>query len=217
MDVRTIAVIGAGTMGSGIAQAAAQSGFNVVLEDVDERFVAAAFSQIRDRLEKRVGEVKLRNDEMQGILLRLRTAVGLGECRDADLVIEAVTEKEGLKKEIFRELDALCPPETIFATNTSAIPVTNLAQATGRAEGFAGMHFMNPAYIMRLVEIIRSDRTSVTTIATLVAVAERMGKTSVVVNDSPGFVISRVLMTMINDAVYCLREGSLRGKTSIPS
>ncbi len=207
MTIRRIAVIGAGTMGSGIAQVAAQSGYEVVLEDVDARFVKDGVERISARLKKRVDEGRLGEEEKEGVLSRIRTAVNLSDCRDADLVIEAVAEKEEIKKGIFRELDALCPAESIFATNTSSIPVTRLAAVTGRRERFAGMHFMNPAYVMKLVEVVKGLRTSGETVEALVAVAERMGKTPVVVNDSPGFVISRVLMTMINDAIYCLEEG----------
>jgi 3-hydroxybutyryl-CoA dehydrogenase len=207
MGIRKIAVIGSGTMGSGIAQVAAQGGFEVILEDIDEGYLNAALSGIRERLGKRVAEGRLEEREKGETLSRIRTTSSLRDCREADLVIEAATENEEVKKEIFRELDLLCPRETIFATNTSSIPVTRLAQATNRAGRFAGMHFMNPAYIMKLVEIVKGLHTSNETVATIAAVAEIMGKTAVIVNDSPGFVISRVLMTMINDAIYCLQEG----------
>ncbi len=207
MNIKKIAIIGAGTMGSGIAQVAAQAGYEVILEDLRDEYVQEAFGKIRARLERRVSEGKLEEAEKEGILNRIKTVSSLQECGDADLVIEAAAEKVEIKQEIFRELDALCSADALFASNTSSIPITELARATGRAARFAGMHFMNPAHVMKLVEIIRGLQTDDKTVVTITSVAERMGKTPVVVNDSPGFVISRVLITMINDAVYCLQEG----------
>lgn len=207
MEIRKIAVIGAGTMGSGIAQVAAHSGYDVVIEDAKEEFAAAGLARIKGRLEKRVAEGKLSPEEKERVLGKIRTAASLEGCKDVDLIIEAVVEREDTKKEIFKALDGLCPGETIFASNTSSIPITKLAQVTKRPERFIGMHFMNPAYIMKLVEIVRGLRTSEETVGVITSVTQSMGKTPVVVNDSPGFVISRVLIHMINDAVYCLQEG----------
>jgi len=207
MEIRKIAVIGAGTMGSGIAQIAAQSGYEVVMEDVKDEYVRAGFTRIAERLEKRVSEGKLEAREKERVLSNIKITTRLDECKNADLIIEAVAEREEIKKEIYRELDTLCPEGTIFATNTSSLSITRLAQATGRPGRFVGMHFMNPAYSMKLIEIIRGLRTSEETIDIVRAVAGRMGKVSVVVNDFPGFVISRVIATMINDAIYCLEEG----------
>jgi 3-hydroxybutyryl-CoA dehydrogenase len=207
MEIKQIGVIGAGTMGGGIAQVAAQSGYEVVLEDMNEEYVKAGFAKIKERLEKRVSEGKLENKEKERILSNIRTTASLEDCRAADLIIEAVVEKEDMKKQIFKQLDNLCTDETIFATNTSSIPITRLAQVTKRHERFAGMHFSNPAYIMKLVEVIRGLRTSEETIAVITTVAEKMGKIPVVVNDSPGFVVNRMLMPMINDAIFCLQEG----------
>jgi len=206
-DIRKIAVIGAGTMGGGIAQAAAQAGFEVLLEDVTDERVKRGFERIRERLAERVTEGKLDEAEKENVLSRIKTISSLRECSEADLIIEAAAEKEEIKKEIFKELDALCRADTLFASNTSSLSIAKLARATRRPARFAGMHFMNPPYIMKLVEIIKSGLTSDETVNEIIEVSQQMGKTPVVVNDSPGFIISRVLMTMINDAICCLEEG----------
>ncbi len=216
MEIKKIGIIGAGTMGGGIAQVAAQSGFEVVLEDVSEEYVRAGFAKIKERLEKRVVEGKLESEEKDRILSLIRTSASLSDCRDADLIIEAVVEKEDIKEEIFKELDNICPDGTIFATNTSSISITRLAHVTKRQGSFAGMHFMNPAYAMKLVEVVRGLLTSDETVGLITAVAKRMGKTPIVVNDSPGFVSNRILMPMINDAIFCLQEG-VASKESIDS
>lgn len=207
MEIKKIGVIGAGTMGGGIAQAAGQSGYEVVMEDVSEEYVKAGFARIKERLEKRVVEGKLEHIEKDRIISNIKTTANLEDCKDADLIIEAVVEKEDLKKQIFKELDTICTKGTIFTTNTSSISITRLAQVTERKEKFAGMHFMNPAYVMKLVEVVRGLRTSRETVDMIITVAEKMGKRPVVVEDSPGFVSNRVLMPMINDAIYCLHEG----------
>jgi len=207
MDIKIIGIIGAGTMGGGIAQVAAQSGYEVVLKDVSEEYVRTGFAKIKERLAKRVGEGKLENHEKDRILSNIKTTTSLKDCKDADLIIEAVIEKEDIKKHIFKELDTICNDETIFASNTSSISITRLAEITKRPERFAGMHFMNPAYIMKLVEVVKGLATSEETVSVITAVAKKMGKIPVVVNDFPGFVSNRVLMPMINDAIYCLQEG----------
>lgn len=216
MNIQEIGVIGAGTMGSGIAQVAAQKGIRVVMEDINEDYTKAGFLKIKERLEKRVDEGKLEAREKDDVLSNIKTSVDLEDCREADLIIEAVAEKEDIKKQIFHDLDRICPIKTIFTTNTSSISITRLAHATKRPERFAGMHFMNPAYTMKLVEVIRGLRTSEETINTINLLAERMGKIPVVVNDSPGFISNRVLMPMINDAIFCLQEG-VAPKESIDS
>ena len=207
MNIQKIGVIGAGTMGGGIAQVAAQSGYEVVLKDVKEEYVKAGFAKIKERLGKRVGEGKLEIFEKDRILSNIKTTTSLEDCRNADLVIEAVIEKEDIKKQIFNELDTICNDETVFASNTSSISITRLAEITKRPERFAGMHFMNPAYAMKLVEVVKGMHTSDETVNIITAVAEIMGKIPVVVNDFPGFVSNRILLPMINDAVYCLQEG----------
>jgi len=207
MNIQNIAVIGAGSMGSGIAQAAASCGYVVVLEDSDEERARAGLSKIRESLAKRVAAGKLENAEYADILARIKISASLEECINSDLVVEAVLEKEAIKNQIFKVLDTLCPSRTIFATNTSSISITRLASQTARPERFIGMHFMNPAHVMRLVEVIMGLNTSAETVKTIMSVAERMGKTPVVVSDSPGFVSNRILMPMINDAIFCLQEG----------
>jgi len=207
MNIKKIGVIGAGTMGGGIAQAAAQSGYEVLLEDVNEDYLRAGFAEIRERLVKRVVEGKLESIEKERIISNIKTTTNLEDFNDTDLIIEAVVEKENVKKQIFKELDKICTKKTIFTTNTSSISITRLAQVTERPGRFTGMHFMNPAYVMKLVEVVKGLRTSQETIYIIKAVAEKMGKTPVVVNDSPGFVSNRVLIPMINDAIYCLKEG----------
>ncbi|OHB93059.1 MAG: 3-hydroxybutyryl-CoA dehydrogenase [Planctomycetes bacterium RIFCSPHIGHO2_12_42_15] len=207
MNIQKIGVIGAGTMGGGIAQVAAQSGYEVILKDISEEYVRAGLAKIKERLGKRVGEGKLEIFEKERILSNIKTTTSLEDCRNADLIIEAVIEKEDIKKQIFKELDTICNDETIFASNTSSISITRLAEITKRPERFAGMHFMNPAYIMKLVEVVKGLATSEETVSVITAVAKKMGKIPVVVNDFPGFVSNRVLMPMINDAIYCLHEG----------
>ncbi len=216
MEIKKIGIIGAGTMGGGIAQVAAQSGYEVILEDMEEEYVKAWFEKIKERLEKRVNDGKLEGKEKDRILSNIKITANLKELGDADLIIEAAVEKEEVKRRIFNELDKLCTEETIFATNTSSISITRLAQVTKRPERFAGMHFMNPAYVMKLVEVVRGIRTSDETVSIIKAAAEKMGKIPVVVNDSPGFVSNRILMPMINDAIFCLQEG-VASKESIDS
>ena len=207
MNIQKIGIIGAGTMGGGIAQVAAQSGYEVVLKDISEEYVRAGLAKIKERLEKRVNGGKLESREKDKVLSNIKTSTSLKDCKDTDLIIEAVLEKEDIKKQIFKELDILCDEETVFTSNTSSISITRLALVTERPKRFAGMHFMNPAYIMRLVEVVQGPRTSRETIGIITAVAEKMGKIPVIVNDFPGFVSNRVLMPMINDAIYCLQEG----------
>jgi 3-hydroxybutyryl-CoA dehydrogenase len=207
MTITHITVIGTGTMGSGIARAAAASGFAVRLVDRSEAKAAAGLEGIKTGLEKQVAKGKLDGAEKDAILARIKSCGSLQECREADLVIEAVAEKEEIKKEIFQTLDAVCPEHTIFASNTSSISITRLAGATARPDRFIGMHFMNPAHIMKLVEVITGLLTTAETVAAVRAVAQQMDKIPVVVTDSPGFIANRVLMPMINDAIACLQEG----------
>jgi 3-hydroxybutyryl-CoA dehydrogenase len=207
MKIRTIAVIGAGLMGGGIAQVAAQSGYRVILHDTSEESAKAGVERIRKRLQRRVSEGKVEEGEKDRTLSNIRPAGQPSGCSDADLVIEAVTEREEVKKEIFGRLDAVCRDEAVFASNTSSVSITRLARATKRPERFIGMHFMNPAYIMKLVEIVKGLGTSGETVSMVREVSEKMGKTPVVVEDLPGFVSNRVLMPMINEAIFCLQEG----------
>ena len=207
MEPRKIAVIGAGTMGSGIAQIAAQSGYEVIMKDIEDEYAKTGFMKIKERLDRRVSEKKLEMGGKEQILSRIKASARFEDCKGVDLIIEAVVENEETKKDVYRELNPLCSEEVIFATNTSCLSITRLAQASWRPDRFVGMHFMNPAYSMKLVEIIRGLRTSEETTDIIRAVAAKMGKVTVAVNDSPGFVISRVIAMMINDAIYCLEEG----------
>lgn len=207
MVIQEIGIIGSGTMGGGIAQLAAQNGFSVVLEDINEEYVTAGLKQIQERLEKRANEGKINNEEKEKILSRIRISTDLEDCKDSDLIIEAVTENDEIKKQVFNKLDKICREDVIFTSNTSSISITRLAQATGRQDRFAGMHFMNPAFIMKLVEVVRGLRTSQETIDKILSIAGKMGKVPVIVNDSPGFISNRLLMPMINEAVYCLYDG----------
>jgi 3-hydroxybutyryl-CoA dehydrogenase len=207
MNIQKIGVIGAGIMGSGIAQVAAQNGFEVVLQDMNEELAISGFAKIKERLKREVGEGKLESKEKDKILSNIKPTAILEDCKDVNLIIEAVIEKEDVKKQIFKTLDNICLKETVFATNTSSISITRLAQVTGRSERFAGMHFMNPAYKMKLVEVVKGLRTSQETVDIISNIAEKMGKTPVAINDYPGYVANRLLIPMINDAIYCLEEG----------
>jgi 3-hydroxybutyryl-CoA dehydrogenase len=207
MDIKNIGIIGSGAMGGGIAQLAAQNGFNVVLEDINEDYVTTGLRHIRERLEKRVTDGKINSLDMEKILSKVRISTDLQDCKGSDLIIEAVIENEEIKKQVFNKLDKICRKDVLFTSNTSSISITGLARATGRQDRFAGMHFMNPAFIMKLVEVVRGLRTSQETIDKIKSIAEKMGKVPVVVNDSPGFISNRLLMPMINEAVYCLYDG----------
>ena len=206
-DFKTIAVIGAGQMGAGIAQVAAQTGLNVIMRDITDEFVARGMAGIRRNLDRSVSKGRLTADEAEAVIARITPTVELAPIAGAELVVEAAVEDLALKNRIFGELAELCPPETIFASNTSSISITELAAASGRPERFIGMHFMNPVPVMKLVEVIRGLATSDATCEAIVALAERMGKTPVEVNDYPGFVSNRILLPMLNEAVYCVMEG----------
>jgi 3-hydroxybutyryl-CoA dehydrogenase len=206
-EIRSIGVVGAGTMGHGIAQVAAQSGYDVVLVDAAPKALEHGVAQVGKSLEKLVGKGKLTAEQREQALARLRPEAGLAALEGADLVVEAVVEKLEVKRAVLAELDTICLPETILATNTSSISITKLAAATERPEKVIGMHFMNPVPLMQLVEVIRGLATSQETYDAVEAASRAMGKTPVEVHDAPGFVSNRVLMPMINEAVYCLYEG----------
>jgi 3-hydroxybutyryl-CoA dehydrogenase len=206
-DIRAIGVVGAGTMGHGIAQVAAHSGYDVVLVDAVPAALERGRSQIGKGLERLVTKGKLAPEERDRALARVTTGGDLGALAVADLVVEAVVEKLEVKAKVLSELDGLCPPHAILASNTSSISITRLAGATGRPEKVIGMHFMNPVPVMQLVEVIRGLATSQETYDAVEAAARRLGKTPVEVHDAPGFVSNRVLMPMINEAIFCLHEG----------
>jgi 3-hydroxybutyryl-CoA dehydrogenase len=203
----TVAVIGAGTMGNGIAQTFASHGATVRLIDSDEGALARGVASIEKSLARFVKKEKLTAAGAREILARVRPSTRLADAGDAPLVVEAIVERADVKRKVFAELDGIAPAETILASNTSSISITAIASATGRADRVIGMHFMNPVPLMTLVEIIRGQETSDATAAKVVAASEAVGKTPVEANDYPGFVSNRVLMPMINEAVYCLMEG----------
>ena len=203
----TIAVVGAGQMGNGIAHVFAQAGFPVTMIDVSAEALAKGRATIEKNLERQLKKGTLDAAQRDATLDRLKTADSLSAASNADLVIEAATENVDLKFRIFRELDGIAPAGSILATNTSSISITEIAQRTSRPELVVGMHFMNPVPVMKLVEIIRGLATSDETTERVVALSRTLGKTPVEVNDYPGFVSNRVLMPMINEAVYCVMEG----------
>jgi 3-hydroxybutyryl-CoA dehydrogenase len=200
-------VIGAGQMGAGIAQVAATSGFDVVLRDVQDSFLERGKSTIQKSLDKLVEKGKLDATQRDAALSRLRFTTNLEAFADCDLVVEAIIENEALKLELFTDLGRIVKPSGVLASNTSSIPITKLAAASGRAERFIGMHFMNPVPLMALVEVIRGHLTSDETLAFVLETARAMGKTPVQCNDFPGFVSNRILMPMINEAIQCVMEG----------
>ncbi len=206
-EIRTVGVVGAGTMGNGIAHVLARSGLRVLLRDVEQPFLERARATICRNLDREVQKARLTAEEAKAALARIESTTALAALAEADFVIEAAPEQFEIKAAIFRELDTLCRPEVILASNTSSISITRLAAVTARADRFVGMHFMNPVPMMQLTEIIRGIATSDATYATTRALAERAGKTPVEVNDYPGFVSNRVLMPMINEAIYCVMEG----------
>jgi len=202
-----IGVVGAGTMGNGIAQTAARAGYDVVMRDIEDDLLARGVAAIDRSLQRDVDKERLKEDEKRAILGRIRTTTALDELADAAFVIEAVTENLEVKREVFRALDRLVRRDAILASNTSSISITKLGAATARPDKVIGMHFMNPVPVMKLVEVIRGIATSDETWARTRVLSERMGKTALECNDSPGFVSNRVLMPMINEAVFALHEG----------
>jgi 3-hydroxybutyryl-CoA dehydrogenase len=207
MAIERMAVIGAGQMGAGIAQVAAQAGLQVVLADASPELAKRATDKLGVTLAKLVEKGKIPAAEREAVLGRIRAAKGLEDCAQADLAIEAIVENEGVKKDVFRRLDALLRPEAILASNTSSISITALAAGTGRPDRFVGMHFMNPPPVMQLIEIIRGLQTSDATYAAVVALAKRFGKITVTSKDSPGFIVNRILIPLLNEACFALQEG----------
>ncbi|MGH7493868.1 MAG: 3-hydroxyacyl-CoA dehydrogenase family protein [bacterium] len=205
--MQRIGVIGAGTMGNGIAHVFAQHGYSVTLVDVKEEFLARALAAIRSNLERQARKGQMAHEEVARTLGQITTAGSLQACKEVQFVIEAIPEEESLKKRVFAELDRICAPASIFASNTSSISITTIAAVTQRPEKCIGMHFFNPVPVMKLVEVIRGLATDEETYHTVMALSEKLGKTPVAVNDYPGFVSNRVLMPMINEAIFCVMEG----------
>lgn len=206
MAIKKIGVVGAGTMGTGIAQVAAVSGFEVILNDVGEDYLQRSLSMMDKSLAKLAEKGKIQEDKGK-ILSRVRTTTSLSDLKEADFVVEAVFEDFEIKKKVLQELDKLLNPSIIMTSNTSSISITRLAALTKRPSQFMGMHFMNPVPLMALVELIKGIATSSETFAQVKALAEKMGKVPVEANDFPGFISNRILIPMINEAVYALMEG----------
>ncbi len=207
MSIKKVAVIGGGTMGNGIVHVHLQKGIPVTLVEVKDEFLDRAKKTIEKNMDRQVKKERITVEDKDKAMALLTTTTDLEQVKDVDLVIEAVVESMGVKRDIFTKLDAICPPETILASNTSSISITEIAAVTNRPDKVIGMHFMNPVPIMKLVEVIRGIDTSDETYAAIAEAATYLGKTPVEVNDFPGFVANRVLMPMINEAVYCLMEG----------
>jgi 3-hydroxybutyryl-CoA dehydrogenase len=207
MKISKIGVIGAGQMGHGIALIATQAGFDVIIRDTTDDFVKKGIVKIEKFLDKSIEKGKMNADDKKLIMTKISGTTKLDDLKNVDLIIEAIFENVQVKKQLFMELDKLCKKECIFASNTSTIPITDLASVTTRAEKFIGMHFMNPVPLMKLVEVIRGLKTDDETTKNIKELSVKMGKTPVEINDGPGFVSNRLLMPMINEAIYCYMEG----------
>jgi len=207
MNIERVGVVGAGTMGNGIAHVFARSGYSVALCDLEQRFLERALETIRRNLEREVAKEKITVADKDAALDRIQPVIKREHLADCDFVIEAATEKLEVKTEIFRELDRLTRPQVILASNTSSISITKLGALTGRPEKVVGMHFFNPVPVMKLVEVIRGLATSEETFTTVRELSVKLGKTPVEVNDAPGFVSNRVLMPLLNEAMYAVMEG----------
>ncbi len=207
MDIQRVGVIGAGTMGNGIAHIFARSGFDVTLCDVEQRFLDRGLQTIDKNLEREVGKGKITAEAKASALKKIRPVTDRGQLADCDLIVEAATEKFDIKSEMFRDLDRTCRPEVILASNTSSISITKLGALTKRPDKVIGMHFFNPVPVMKLVEVIRGLATSQETFGTVRDLAVKLEKTPVEVNDAPGFVSNRVLMPLLNEAMYAVMEG----------
>ena len=207
MDVKKVGVVGAGTMGNGIAHVFAVSGYDVVLMDVEESFLERAIAVINKNLDRMIKKEKITEADKKAALSKIKKTVSIKDMADCDIVIEAATEDYAIKKKIFRDLDSICKEGAIIATNTSSISITQIAGGVKCPEKVIGMHFMNPVPMMKLVEVVRGVATSDDTYNSVMELAATLGKTPVGVNDYPGFVANRLLMPMINEACYALMEG----------
>jgi 3-hydroxybutyryl-CoA dehydrogenase len=206
-EIRTVAVLGSGTMGNGIAHVFARAGYDVILRDVEQRFLDRALDSIGKNLDREIKKGKLAASERENVLSHIEAVTNVGAISRAQFAVEAVPERLALKSTVLAEADCVLPPEAILATNTSSISITMLGAATNRPDQFLGMHFMNPVPVMPLVEVIRSKNTSDAAFDLTMELCRKLGKTPVAVNDSPGFVSNRVLMPLINEAAFCVMEG----------
>jgi len=207
MEIKTFGVVGAGQMGCGIAQVAAQSGLNVIMNDIKDEFVQRGLSTITKFFDKGIQKGKLTEAQKNDVLGRIQPSTSLDDMAGADFVVEAAVEREDLKFEIFRKIDKICRPEVILSTNTSSIPIGRIASQTSRPAQVIGMHFMNPVPLMKLVEVIRGIATSEETFKTTWDLSVKFGKTPAEANDYPGFIANRILLPMINEAIFALYHG----------
>jgi len=206
MEIKKFGVIGSGQMGNGIAQVAAVSGLNVIMSDIKEEFCDNGVATISRNLDRMVKREKISDDDKKIILDRISTTTDLQDMESADFIVEAAVEREDLKFKIFEDLDEICPPEVILSTNTSSIPIGRIAARTSRPDKVIGMHFMNPVPVMKLVEVIKGLATSTETFDITWKLSEDFGKTPAEANDFPGFIANRILMPMINEAIFCLYQ-----------
>ena len=208
MEIKKICVLGAGLMGSGIAQVSAEAGYEVSMRDIEDRFVQGGLNIIKKNYERAIGKGKMTKEQADALLSKVKGTLDLAEAvKGAQVVIEAVIENIDLKKQVYKELDQLCAKDTILATNTSGLSITEIASMTKRPEKVIGMHFFNPVPVMKLVEIIKGQSTSEETFAVIRALSEKLGKTPITVNEAPGFAVNRILVPMINEAIFVLQEG----------
>jgi len=206
-DIKKVAVIGTGTMGNGIAQVFATKGYDVYMVDIKQEFLDRAVAMITKSMDRLIKKERITEDDKKTTLGRLHTGTDLAVAKDVQLVVEAVTEDLAIKIDIFTKLEKICPPEVIFASNTSSLPITQLAAVTRRPTQFIGMHFMNPVPVMKLIEVIRGIATSDDTYDIVKGLSENLGKVPLEVNDYPGFIANRILLPMINEAIYAHMEG----------
>ncbi len=213
MEIKKICVLGAGLMGAGIAQTAAQAGFDVSIRDMEDRFVENGMASIKNNLARAVSKGKMEKDEAQKVMGRIKGTIDLKEAAcDADMVIEAIIEVMEVKKQVYKELDTICKKETILASNTSGLSITEMASVTQRPGQVIGMHFFNPVPVMRLVELIKGFSTSDETLDIAKAYVEKIKKTAIEVQEAPGFAVNRILCPMINEAIFVLAEGIASAK-----
>jgi 3-hydroxybutyryl-CoA dehydrogenase len=208
MEIKKICVLGAGLMGAGIAQVSAEAGYEVSMRDIEDRFVQGGLSIIKKNYERAISKGKMTKEQADAWLSKVKGTLDIGEAvKGAQVVIEAVIENIDLKKQVYKELDQLCAKDTVLATNTSGLSITEIASMTKRPEKVIGMHFFNPVPVMKLVEIIKGQSTSEETFAVIKALSEKLGKTPITVNEAPGFAVNRILVPMINEAIFVLQEG----------
>ena len=208
MEIKKICVLGAGLMGSGIAQVSAEAGFDVSMRDIEDRFVQGGLNMIKKNYERAVSKGKMTKEQSDALLSKIKGTLDMAEAvKGAQVVIEAVIENIDLKKQVYKELDQLAAKDTILSTNTSGLSITEIASMTKRPEKVIGMHFFNPVPVMKLVEIIKGQATSEESFTVIKALAEKMGKVPITVNEAPGFAVNRILVPMINEAIFVLQEG----------